>query len=140
VGRRGVADVRCANAQDVNRSVQSTQAAAHTAQVDRAAGGERGAHGAERDAHAVRVTGSAQCSPPGAHLVGKVTIVPGAHLAGPVPVTAPHRLPLAGTQAWIAAHNRKATGTISASEIRTPSAARIRRAFSPASAGAAVSK
>jgi len=33
-----------------------TQAAAHTAQVDRAARSERDAHGAERDAHGGRVT------------------------------------------------------------------------------------
>jgi hypothetical protein len=41
---------------ELTRSVQVTQAAAHTAQVDRAARSERGAHGAERDAHEGRVT------------------------------------------------------------------------------------
>src|SRR5690242_1312350 len=41
---------------ELTRSVRVTQAAAHTAQVDRAARSERGAHGAERDAHVGRVT------------------------------------------------------------------------------------
>jgi hypothetical protein len=58
-GRRvglAAADAGQVGAGDLTRSVQMTQAAAHTAQVDRAARSERGAHGAERDAHGGRVT------------------------------------------------------------------------------------